>query len=172
MARWLPAVAAAAVFLACSSRIERRVRDPFVALSLFSRRPYVGATATVLLHNLVLYSLLLIVPILAERELGLGPSGAGLLIGAMTGAMMVVSPVGGHLSDRLGRRAPVVIGGAIAVVATVGLVLVARRRASRGTAAFVALAGVGVGFAGASLQTTAVESAPGRDGRASRAACS
>ena len=158
--RWLPAVGAAAVFLVVLIRIERRVRDPFVALSLFSRRPYVGATATVLLHNLVMYSLLLIVPILAERELDLGPSGAGLLIGAMTGAMMVVSPVGGHLSDRLGRRTPVVIGAAIAVVATVGLVLIAGAPGVGGTAAFVALAGIGVGLAGASLQTTAVESAP------------
>lgn len=158
--RWLPAAAAAVVLLAVFIRVERRAREPFVALSLFSRRPYVGATATVLLHNLVMYSLLLIIPILAERELGLGPSGAGLLIGAMTGAMMVASPVGGHLSDRLGRRAPVLIGSAIAVVATVGLVLIADAPGVAGTAAFVALAGIGVGLAGASLQTTAVESAP------------
>lgn len=158
--RWLPAVAVAALLLAVFIRVERRASDPFVALSLFNRRPYVGATATVLLHNLVMYSLLLIVPILAEHELGLGPSGAGLLIGAMTGAMMVMSPVGGHLSDRLGRRTPVVIGAAIAVVATVGLVLIAGAPGVGGTAAFVALAGVGVGLAGASLQTTAVESAP------------
>ena len=108
----------------------------------------------------MLYSLLLIIPILAERELGLGPSGAGLLIGAMTGAMMVASPIGGHLSDRLGRRTPVLIGSAIAVVATVGLVLIAGDPGIAGTAALVALAGVGVGLAGASLQTTAVESAP------------
>jgi EmrB/QacA subfamily drug resistance transporter len=159
-ARWLPAAAAAVILLAVFVQIERRVRHPFVALSLFGRRTYVAATATVFLHNVVLYSLLLIVPILAERELGLGPSGAGLLIGAMTGAMMVVSPVGGRLSDRLGRRAPVMIGGAVAVAATVGLVLVTRSAGVAGTAVFVALAGVGVGFAAASLQTTAVESAP------------
>ncbi len=158
--RWLPAVGAAAVFLVVFIRIERQVRDPFVALSLFNSRPYVGATATVLLHNLVMYSLLLIVPILAERELDLGPSGAGLLIGAMTGAMMVVSPVGGYLSDRLGRRAPVVIGAVSAIVGTIGLVLIADAPGVGGTAVLVALAGVGVGLAGASLQTTAVESAP------------
>ncbi len=158
--RWLPAVAAAALLLALFVRIERRAADPFVALSLFGRRPYVGATATVLLHNLVMYSLLLIVPILAERELDLGPSGAGLLIGAMTGAMMLVSPVGGHLSDRLGRRTPVAIGAAIALVATVGLVTVAESPGVAATAALVAIAGLGVGLAGASLQTTAVESSP------------
>ena len=160
VSRWLPAAAAAVVLLAVFIRVERRAREPFVALSLFSRRPYVGATTTVLLHNLVLYSLLLLIPILGERDLGLGPSGAGLLIGAMTGAMMVASPIGGHLSDRLGRRTPVLIGSAIAVVATVGLVMIAGDPGIAGTAALVALAGVGVGLAGASLQTTAVESAP------------
>jgi MFS family permease len=158
--RWLPAVAVAAILLAAFVSIERRVSDPFVALALFNRRPYVGATATVLLHNLVMYSLLLIVPVLAERELDLGPSGAGLLVGAMTGAMMLSSPVGGQMSDRLGRRVPVAIGAVIAVGATVGLVLVARSPGLGATAAFVAMAGAGIGLAGASLQTTAVESAP------------
>jgi len=160
ISRWLPAAAAAAALLALFIGIERRAPQPFVELSLFGSRPYVGATATVFLHNLVLYSLLLIVPILAERELGLGPSGAGLLIGAMTGAMMIVSPIGGHLSDRLGRRAPGMIGGGVAVVATAGLVAVTQSAVIATIAVFVALAGVGVGFAGATLQTTAVESAP------------
>ena len=160
VSRWLPALAAAAVFLVVFIAVERRVREPFVALGLFSRLPYVGATATVLLHNLVMYSLLLVVPILAERELDLGPSGAGLLIGAMTGAMMVASPVGGHLSDRLGRRAPVVAGSVVAAGAAVGLALLATSAGAGQIAVLVAVAGVGVGLAGASLQTTAVESAP------------
>jgi MFS family permease len=140
--------------------VERRARDPFVALSLFESRPYMGAAATVLLHNLVMYALLLIVPVLAERELGLGPSGAGLLIGAMTASMMVVSPVGGHLSDRRGRRAPVLVGTVLAVAATAGLVAIAGDPGTGAVAALVALAGLGVGLAGASLQTTAVETAP------------
>ncbi len=158
--RWVPAALVAGVALAVFVAVERRVADPFVDLSLFERRPYVGATATVLLHNLVMYSLLLVVPILAERELGLSASGAGLLIGAMTASMMVVSPIGGHLSDRFGRRAPVLAGSAIAVGATAGLAAIAGDPGTAATAALVALAGLGVGLAGASLQTTAVETAP------------
>jgi DHA2 family methylenomycin A resistance protein-like MFS transporter len=160
VARWLPAAAAAAAALAVFVAVERRVSDPFVALSLFERRPYVGATATVLLHNMVMYSLLLVVPILGERVLDLSASGAGLLIGAMTASMMVVSPVGGHLSDRFGRRAPVLAGSAMAVGATAGLAAIAGDPGTAATAALVALAGLGVGLAGAALQTTAVETAP------------
>jgi DHA2 family methylenomycin A resistance protein-like MFS transporter len=159
-ARWLPAAAAAVGALVVFVAVERRVADPFIALSLFERRPYVGATATVLLHNLVMYSLLLVVPILGERVLGLSASGAGLLIGAMTASMMVVSPVGGHLSDRFGRRAPVLAGSLLAVGATAGLAAIAADPGTAATAALVALAGLGVGLAGAALQTTAVETAP------------
>lgn len=160
VSRWLPATLAAAAALAVFVAVERRVDDPFVALSLFERRPYVGATATVLLHNLVMYSLLLIVPILGERVLDLSASGAGLLIGAMTASMMIVSPIGGHLSDRFGRRAPVLAGSAMAVAATAGLAAIAGDPGTAAVAALVALAGLGVGLAGASLQTTAVETAP------------
>ncbi len=160
VSRWLPALAMSVVLLALFIAVERRVREPFVALGLFSRLPYVGATATVLLHNLVMYSLLLVVPILAERELDLGPSGAGLLIGAMTGAMMIASPIGGQLSDRLGRRAPVLAGSVVAAAAAAALALLATSAGAGEIAILVALAGLGVGLAGASLQTTAVESAP------------
>ena len=158
--RWLPAALVAAGLLVVFVAVERRARTPFVAPGLFRSRPYAAATATVLLHNLVLYSLLLIVPILAESELGLGPSGAGLMIGAMTAAMMVVSPIGGHLSDLLGRGVPAVAGSTVAVLATAGLVLDAGSPGVAATVALVAVAGVGVGLAGASLQTAAIESAP------------
>ncbi|MGD9570760.1 MAG: MFS transporter [Thermoleophilia bacterium] len=159
-ALWVPATLVAAACLGLFVAAERRAPQPFVALDLFRRRPYVGATATILLHNLVMYALLLIVPVLAERELDLGPSGAGLLIGAMTGGMMVVSPIGGHLGDVLGRRAPVLMGAALAVLATAGLVVVAGDPGVGAVAVLVGVAGVGVGLAGASLQTTAAESVP------------
>lgn len=158
--RWVAALVAAVALLVVFIAVERRAREPFVALGLFSSRVYVGATATVLLHNLVMYSLLLVVPILAERQLDLGPSGAGLLIGAMTGAMMLASPIGGHMSDRLGRRAPVVAGSVVAAGAAAGLAMLATSAGAGEIAMLVAVAGVGVGLAGASLQTTAVESAP------------
>ena len=83
--------------------------------------------------------------------IGSGMLGAGLLVGAMTASMMVVSPVGGHLSDRFGRRAPVVAGSALAVCATAGLAAIAADPGTAATAALVALAGLGVGLVPASV---------------------
>jgi sugar phosphate permease len=82
------------------------------------------------------------------------------MLGAMTGAMMIVSPIGGHLSDLLGRGVPALAGSAVAVAATAGLALDAGAPGVAATTGLVALAGIGVGLAGASLQTAAVESAP------------
>jgi MFS family permease len=130
--------------------------------ALFRRRAYAAATATVLLHNVVLYSLLLLIPVIADDELAMGPSGAGLMVGAMTGAMMLISPVGGRLSDAVGRAAPAVAGSLVAVIATGGLLLDSGSPAVAVTVALAALAGVGVGLAGAALQTAAIESAPER----------
>jgi MFS family permease len=163
-ARWAPAAAAGIVCLAAFVAVERRVADPFVSLSLFRVRPYVGATGTILLHNLVLYSLLLIVPVLAERQLGLGASGAGLmvgvLLGALAGAMTIAAPFGGHLSDRLGRRAPALAGAAVASAALIVLTALASDLSVAGAVLLLAVVGAGLGIAGASLQTTAVESVP------------
>jgi hypothetical protein len=54
----------------------------------------------------------------------------------------------------------VLVGGAIAVAATAGLVAIAGDPGTGAVAALIALGGLGVGLAGASLQTTAVETAP------------
>jgi MFS family permease len=140
--------------------LERRVHEPFVSPDLFRHRAYVSATATVALHNLAMYSLLLIVPVLADRELGLGEGAAGLLLGAMTAAMMVAAPIGGILSDRAGRRRPAVAGSAIATAAIALLTIVVSSPGTAQVAALIAVAGLGVGLAGASLQATAVEAVP------------
>ncbi|WP_217915150.1 MFS transporter [Miltoncostaea marina] len=123
-------------------------------------RPYLAATATILLHNMAMYGLLLVVPLIADRRLGLGEGAAGLLVGGMTAAMMLGSPVGGELSDRLGRRAPALAGSVLAAVATLLLALASGRPSTAAVAALLVVAGVGFGLAGASLQTTALEAVP------------
>jgi len=160
VALWLPAALVTAAVLVVLVAVERRVAEPFVAPGLFRERAYVSATGTVALHNLAMYSLLLVVPVLADRRLGLGEAAAGLLVGAMTVAMMVSAPVGGSLADRWGRRAPGLAGSVLVVVATAGLVTVVDDPSTAAVAVLLAVAGLGVGLAGAALQATAVEAVP------------
>jgi MFS family permease len=119
-----------------------------------------AACMTMFLQNFVVYGLLLLVPLLAERRLNLTPGGAGLMLAALTAPMLVSGPLGGALSDRSGRRLPVLLGGAM-VAAGVGGLLAALPAPPIGVAVALLLPiGAGVGLAAASLQTAAVESAP------------
>jgi MFS transporter, DHA2 family, methylenomycin A resistance protein len=129
--------------------------------ALLLRRPaFVSAAATVFLHNLVMYSLLLLVPLFAERRLGLDAGSAGLLLAAMTAPMLVAGPVGGAVSDRLGRRAPVLAGGTLALAGLAGLLVALPDPPAAGLAALLAPVGLGIGLAAASVQASAVEAAP------------
>jgi predicted MFS family arabinose efflux permease len=143
-------------------RRERSVSDPFLEVDLFRRRTYAAATATIFLHNLCMYSLLLLIPVLVERRLHLSAGGAGAVVAALSVAMMASSPAGGTMSDRRGRRFPVVIGSVAIAAGMTLLVVFVGAPTTASVATGLAIVGLGVGIAGASLQTTAVEAAPHR----------
>jgi EmrB/QacA subfamily drug resistance transporter len=141
-------------------RRERRVDAPFLEVGLFRQRAYGAAAATVFLHNLCMYSLLLLVPVLVERKLDLSAAGAGAVLAALSLAMMAASPAGGTLSDRRGRRFPVLIGSIAIAAGEAVLLAIAGAPSTASIAAGLAVVGLGVGVAGASLQATAVEAVP------------
>jgi DHA2 family methylenomycin A resistance protein-like MFS transporter len=76
--------------------------------------------------------------------------------------MAVVAPLGGELSDRLGRRLPAVLGSLLALGAVAVLLAIVDDPALWAVATLLAVAGLGVGLAAASLQISALESAPER----------
>ncbi len=143
-------------------RRERQVNDPFLEVGLFRRRAYAAANATIFLHNLCMYSLLLLVPVLVERRLDLSASGAGAVVAALSLAMMAGSPAGGTLSDRRGRRFPALVGSVAIAAGLAALLAIVGAPSTASVAAGLAVVGLGVGVAGASLQATAVEAAPHR----------
>jgi MFS family permease len=141
-------------------RRARRVDAPFLEVGLFRQRAYAAAAATVFLHNLCMYSLLLLVPVLVERKLDLSAAGAGAVVAALSLAMMAASPAGGTMSDRRGRRFPVLIGSVAIATGEAVLLAIAGAPSTVSVAAGLAVVGLGVGVAGASLQATAVETVP------------
>lgn len=98
---------------------------------LFARADFAAANAAIALSNLAMYTTLLAVPILLLRRSDWSSVEGGLVLAVMSLGMLVFSPVGGRLADRVGRRGPTVAG--------------------------LALIGVGVGLSSAGLQAAAVE---------------
>lgn len=130
------------------------------ATSVLARRPFVLASAAILLHNLALYTVLLAVPVVATTRLRLGAGPAGALAGAMTAGVLLGSLRGGRLSDRHGRRRPALIGGLIAAAGGAPLPVVAAHPSVAGALPALLLLGVGIGLAGPALQAAALDAAP------------
>ena len=151
---FLFAIAAIVVGLAFVVR-ERRASDPVLDIRLFRRAAFAAGTALIALHNLVLYSMLLLIPFLL-RQLGGQALGTGATLLLFTAGMVLAAPLGGHLSDAIGPRVVVVAG---SILAAAGGVFFA---VSGGTAIAVSLVlmGIGVGIATGPTQAAALAAAP------------
>lgn len=130
------------------------------AAAVLGRRPFALSSSAILLHNLVLYTVLLTVPVVATTRLGLGGGPAGLLAGAVTAGVLAGSLRGGRMSDRHGRRRPALLGGAIAAMGGVPLPFAAADPSVWALAPPLLVLGVGIGLAGPALQTAALDAAP------------
>jgi len=87
-------------------RHSRRSPNPVLNLALFRARGFTPAVVTVLLSNLVMYTLLLSLPLFLTAWSLWDSARIGLLLAALSLPTIVFAPLGGRLSDSLGRRAP------------------------------------------------------------------
>jgi MFS transporter, DHA1 family, solute carrier family 18 (vesicular amine transporter), member 1/2 len=74
-----------------------------------------GGLALILL-GLVQAMLEPLLPLNLSSRLGLGPMAIGAVLAVGMAALFLGAPVGGRWSDRVGRRTPIIVGGAITVV--------------------------------------------------------
>ncbi len=161
----LPAVGAialvglAVVFI----RYELRHPDPVLQPRFFRVRSFAAANGAIALSNLAMYSTLLTVPILLARRGGWSSAKVGGVLVMLSGAMVVCSPLGGRLADRIGRRRPTVIGLALLTLGVLPLALAGSTIAIPLLLGSLGLAGVGIGLSSAGMQTAAIESVGPRE---------
>jgi MFS family permease len=112
-------------------------------------------------QNLAMYVTLLAVPIILERQPGgLGP---GVVLGSLTLVSVVVSPLGGRLADRLGRRTPAVIGLSLSALTSIPFAVAADDIPIGLLIGCLAISGLGLGLSSAAMQTTSLESVSPED---------
>lgn len=136
--------------------------DTLFGLGAFGYRAFRAAAGAVAFSNLAYYSMLIAIPVLLEKVRGWSSADVGLALAALSGPAALLSPVGGHLADRFGRRIPAVAGNLLLAAAGLPLVL-DPRLPSAALLVLLALMGCGVGLSAASLQTAAVEAVPATD---------
>ena len=164
-AGWSLAVGAVPVVLVWLALVphELRAARPVLDLRLLRRRAIGAAAVAVGASNLALYVLLLAVPLLLGGEHG--AAALGLLLLPLPGALCLLSPVGGRLSDHVGRRAPAVLGTGLLTGALLWLSASGDLPGVPVLPTVLALAGAGLGLAQAPVQAAALDAVePARAG--------
>jgi EmrB/QacA subfamily drug resistance transporter len=158
-----------AVLLAAFVVWERRVAAPLVPLRLFRSRPFaVGNATTFLMHGATFAAAFMITQEFQFAR-GYSPLSTGARLLPFFATPMVVAPIAGAVSDRIGRRAVMVAG---LTLQSLGFVWVAAR-GSLGTSwielsAALLIAGVGVSMALPTVPTAVLNAvAPQEMGKAS-----
>src|SRR5204863_6023628 len=109
---WAPPLAAAILVGVAFAfvRYELGRDDPVLQPRFLRVRAFAAATGSVGLSNLALYGTLLAVPVLLSHRRGWSDAEIGLALAAMSLPMAAMSPIGGRLADRAGRRTAAVAG--------------------------------------------------------------
>ncbi len=159
--RWVWPAAAFPLLLGLLVRRELRTPAPAVDVRLFTVRSFAAAVAAVLGATVILHASLVLIPILTQTVLRASPAASGGVLLMLSGLGAVVAPIGGRLSDRVGRRLPAVVGSALMTLGLAVLWRITDGMTLIGLSAALALVGVGSGFGGSSRQAAAIESVPG-----------
>lgn len=138
-------------------RYERAHPDPVLEPRLLRVKSFAAATAAIGLSNLALYGTLLAVPVLLAQRSGWSSGEIGLALAALTVPMVAFSPVGGRMSDRLGRRATAIVGLVLLSGAMLSLALSGRDMRVPVLIGSLLSAGAGLGLSNPPVQTAAIE---------------
>ena len=141
-------------------RQELTHRDPVFQPRLYKIRSFAAACAGIGLGNLSMYTLLISVPLLLTSRDGSSALESGLVLAALSVAMIALSPAGGALADRFGRRVPSTIGLALVAIGAIPIAVLGGDISMMPLLAGLTLVGLGIGLSTPGLQTSAVEAAP------------
>jgi EmrB/QacA subfamily drug resistance transporter len=108
--RILGLFAAAAVGIAAFFAIEPRVREPMVDFSLFRARTFVGANGVAFIVSFAMFAMFFFTALYLQNILGYSPIEAGVRFLPSTLMIVLIAPLAGRLTDRVGPR-PLIVGG-------------------------------------------------------------
>jgi EmrB/QacA subfamily drug resistance transporter len=94
----------AAVLLAVFIWLELRQRLPMLDLGLFRIGAFAGANIVAMLVSLGMFGVFFFISLYVQNVLGFSPTKAGAVFLPMTVLIIVVAPIAGKLSDRVGSR--------------------------------------------------------------------
>jgi EmrB/QacA subfamily drug resistance transporter len=151
------ALLAAPIFLLVFVLFELRAEHPAVDPRLFGSWSFAAAVLGVFGATVILHATLVLVPLLVERIQGGDAQTSGFVLLGISALGAVAAPIGGRVSDAVGRRLPAVLGTLGSVIGLVALWLVAPEASTLLLGLLLAVVGFGMGMSGSPRQTAALE---------------
>ena len=150
-------VVGAVVLLGLFVLVETRTEHPAVDPRLFASRSFTAAVIGVFGATVILHGTLVLVPLLVEGLHAGDARTSGFVLLGISALGAIAAPIGGRMSDVVGRRQPAVIGTLASVIGLAVLWLVAPEASTLLLGLMLALLGFGMGLAGAPRQAAALE---------------
>ncbi|HXE99287.1 MAG TPA: MFS transporter [Solirubrobacterales bacterium] len=105
------------LMLALFPFIERRVAAPMVEFPLFASRDFVGANVIALIVTFAMLAQFFFIALYLQNILGYSPLQAGVRFLPATLMIVLIAPLAGRLTDRIGSRLPIAVGLSLVSVA-------------------------------------------------------
>lgn len=150
---FLGLMALAAVLAALWARVELRADEPLIDMRMLQQRGVWTTNLTGLLLGFGMFGSFILIPQLAQLPqatgygFGASVTQSGLFMLPTTVMMLLVSPIAGRLTERVGPKVPLVIGTALASLSFLLLAVAHGERVDLYLAAALLGAGIGMSFA-------------------------
>jgi MFS family permease len=139
---------------------ERRFREPLIQFSLFRSAMFTSANAAILLSNAIMYSTILVMPVLLQKGLGYSVQAVGALLFVFSLSMSACSWFGGSLTEKLGKKRLVLLSFVISGLAAIGYLGIYPFPTIPYIAFVFLLGGIGGGLGTPSMQAASLQSVP------------
>ena len=140
--------------------LRSRWGGSIVEFRFFGARNFRAAASSQGLTNLVMYSFLVSLPLYLVDLRGVSDQVVSMVLFSLMAAMITLSPVGGALTDRVGRRPLLLGGGFIIGVATVALMVLFDDPPLAAIIGPLIGVGIGLGISGPARSSAALEAWP------------
>jgi len=139
---------------------ELRVTQPMLDLRLFAIRSFSIGNVSLLIAFAALFAANFLLPFFLERGQGLSALESGLLLTPLPLAILVVAPLSGVLSDRIGTRIPSTVGLAVLALGLLSLTGMDAQTSHWGLVWRFLLVGAGMGLFNSPNQSSIMGSVP------------
>ena len=153
------------IFLIVFIRVEQKVDQPVVEISLFRNRVLRVNLITGFITFVASSGVVFLIPFYLQNVLGYDPKLAGLLMAVFPIVMGIAGPISGWLSDRFGFHLLTVIGLTVLTIGYFGLMRLSTETTALGFALIYFPIGIGMGlFQSPNNSSVLSSAAPGRLG--------